>query len=100
MKPMFEASIRRVTVTVKWAEGPNPQKFEIVQYVTNPQRGGFAPGAMLPGMAGNTPGSVGGTTGAPPTSGPGTMGAVGGGMGGGASNPSSGEINPASGAAH
>ena len=41
MKPMMEASIRRVTVTVRWSEGPKPQEFSIVQYVTNPQRGGF-----------------------------------------------------------
>jgi general secretion pathway protein I len=41
MKPMMEASIRRVTVTVHWSEGPKPQEFSIVQYVTNPQRGGF-----------------------------------------------------------
>ena len=41
MKPMMEASIRRITITVHWKEGPNPQEFTIVQYVTNPQRGGF-----------------------------------------------------------
>ena len=41
MKPMMEASLRRITITVHWKEGPNPQEFTIVQYVTNPQRGGF-----------------------------------------------------------
>ncbi|CAN5265107.1 hypothetical protein BH09MYX1_BH09MYX1_22770 [soil metagenome] len=57
MKPMMEASIRRVTVVVRWNEGPKPQEFQIVQYITNPQRGGFvgaspssssAPGNGLP----------------------------------------------------
>lgn len=66
MKPMMEASIRRVTVTVRWNEGPKPQEFSIVQYVTNPQRGGFiganpvsgtgAPASSLaPAPAGATP---------------------------------------------
>jgi general secretion pathway protein I len=48
MKPMFEASIRRLTVTVKWKEGPNERELPLVQYVTNPQRGGFAGSALLP----------------------------------------------------
>ena len=48
IKPMFEASIRRLTVTVKWKEGPNERELPIVQYVTNPQRGGFAGSALLP----------------------------------------------------
>jgi general secretion pathway protein I len=48
IKPMFEASIRRLTVTVKWKEGPNDRELPIVQYVTNPQRGGFAGSALLP----------------------------------------------------
>jgi general secretion pathway protein I len=48
IKPMYEASIRRVMVTVKWKEGPNERELPIVQYVTNPQRGGFAGSALLP----------------------------------------------------
>jgi general secretion pathway protein I len=48
MKPMYEASIRRVTVTVKWKEGPNARELPLIQYVTNPQRGGFAANALLP----------------------------------------------------
>ncbi len=48
IKPMFEASVRRVTVTVRWKEGPNAREFPLVQYVTNPQRGGFAGSALLP----------------------------------------------------
>ncbi len=48
IKPMYEASIRRITVTVKWKEGPNERELPLVQYVTNPQRGGFAADALLP----------------------------------------------------
>lgn len=75
LKPMMEASIRRVTVTVKWNEGPNKKELALVQYITNPQRGGFAAGTMA-GMDGGVgaPGSSGGI----PTNGP----APGGGFGG------------------
>jgi len=51
MKPMMEASIRKITVTVKWKEGPNPATFVLTQYVTNPQQGGFMAG--MPGMGGD-----------------------------------------------
>ncbi len=44
MKPMMEASIRKITVTVHWKEGPNPVEFVLAQYVTNPQTGGFQGG--------------------------------------------------------
>jgi general secretion pathway protein I len=47
LKLMFEASIRRLTVTVKWNEGPNPKELTFVQYVTNPQQAGFTAG-MVP----------------------------------------------------
>lgn len=47
IKPMYEASIRRISVTVKWKEGSNARELPIVQYVTNPQRGGFAGSALL-----------------------------------------------------
>jgi general secretion pathway protein I len=40
-KPMLEASIRKVTVTVQWKEGINDRDLVVVQYVTNPMRGGF-----------------------------------------------------------
>jgi len=36
MKPMYEASIRKVTVKVKWKEGALDRELELVQYVTNP----------------------------------------------------------------
>ena len=80
LKPMFEASIRRITVTVKWREGPNDRELPLVQYITNPQRGGFAGSALLPDggtldlAPPSTPGAAGtgtapGTTGTPGTSG-------------------------------
>jgi hypothetical protein len=45
LKPMLEAAIRRVTVTVSWKEGTNDRDFTIVQYITNPSRAGLL-GAM------------------------------------------------------
>jgi general secretion pathway protein I len=69
IKPMYEASIRRLTVTVKWKEGPNERELPLVQYVTNPQRGGFAGSALLPdggSMDFGAPGTPGATgTGSP-----------------------------------
>lgn len=43
LKPMLEASIRKVTVTVHWKEGLNERKFSVEQYVTNPRQGGLDP---------------------------------------------------------
>jgi general secretion pathway protein I len=51
LKPMMEASIRRLTVKVKWKEGPNEKELSLVQYVTSPQRGGFVAGAVPSGSA-------------------------------------------------
>jgi len=48
IKPMFEASIRRISVTVKWKEGSNTRELPVVQYITNPQRGGFSGSSLLP----------------------------------------------------
>jgi general secretion pathway protein I len=45
LKPMLEASIRKVTVTVTWKEGRNQRELVIEQYVTNPQQGGLDPNA-------------------------------------------------------
>ena len=39
LKPMLEASIRRVTVTVKWSEGRRPRELEVTQFLTRPQEG-------------------------------------------------------------
>jgi general secretion pathway protein I len=39
LKPMLEASIRKVTVTVKWKEGSNDRDLSVTQYVTDPMQG-------------------------------------------------------------
>jgi general secretion pathway protein I len=82
IKPMYEASIRRVTVTVRWKEGPNDRELPITQFVTNPQRGGFAANALMAdgGMMDFAPAPTGSGT-APAMGGTGGMG--GGGRGGG-----------------
>ena len=43
LKPMLEASIRRVTVTVHWKEGRVERDLDVTQFLTNPQQGGFDP---------------------------------------------------------
>ena len=45
LKPMLEASIRKVSVSVVWKEGSKERDFSITQYVTNPQQGGLNPNA-------------------------------------------------------
>lgn len=45
LKPMLEASIRRVTVKVKWKEGQKERDLSAVQYVTNPLEGALNPNA-------------------------------------------------------
>jgi general secretion pathway protein I len=44
LKPILESSIRRITVTVHWKEGPNARDFTLLQYVTNPQKAGLMSG--------------------------------------------------------
>jgi general secretion pathway protein I len=62
IKPMMEASIRRVTVTVRWTEGLKPKEFSIVQYLTNANNGGFSSGfdggAAPAGSSSSTGGTV------------------------------------------
>lgn len=41
LKPMLEASIRKVTVTVRWPEGSSEKELTVIQYVTDPQQGGL-----------------------------------------------------------
>ena len=60
IKPMFETCIRRLTVTVKWKEGPNEHEFSLVQYVTNPQRSGFVNGVLVGDAGVGTPAGTGG----------------------------------------
>ncbi len=45
LKPMLEASIRKVKVAVVWQEGEKERRFEAIQYVTNPLEGGLNPNA-------------------------------------------------------
>ena len=45
LKPMLEASIRRVSVSVKWKEGQKERDLSAVQYVTNPLEGSLNPNA-------------------------------------------------------
>jgi general secretion pathway protein I len=55
LKPILESAIRRITVTVRWKEGPNKREFLLTQYVTNPSRAG-----LLAGMADGGAGAEGG----------------------------------------
>jgi general secretion pathway protein I len=63
LKPLLEAAIRRITVTVRWKEGSLDRDFTLTQYVTNPSRAGLL-GAMADagafgdsGLAPNLPGT-------------------------------------------
>lgn len=47
LKPMLEASIRRVTVTVKWTEGQRKRDMEVTQFLTRPQEGQLGTADML-----------------------------------------------------
>lgn len=42
LKPMLEASIRRVTVKVTWKEGQRERELEVTQFLTRPQEGELA----------------------------------------------------------
>ena len=44
LKPMLEASIRRVTVKVMWKEGQRPRDLEVTQFLTRPQEGQMGTG--------------------------------------------------------
>jgi general secretion pathway protein I len=47
LKPMLEASIRRVTVKVAWKEGTRPRELEVTQFLTRPQEGQLGTADML-----------------------------------------------------
>jgi general secretion pathway protein I len=54
LRPMLEASIRKVTVKVTWKEGVQKRDVSVIQYVTRPMRGdaitaAAAASSMLPG---------------------------------------------------
>jgi general secretion pathway protein I len=62
LKPMMEASIRKLTVVVRWKEGGTAKEFQLLQYVTNPSNGGLgetaAPSASGGGASGGKPPAV------------------------------------------
>jgi general secretion pathway protein I len=63
LKPLLESAIRRITVVIKWKEGPNDRDFTLVQYVTNPSRAGLLSGMLEAGVGageGGIPMNVGG----------------------------------------
>jgi len=60
LKIGMELSIRRLTVAVHWKEGFKARDFTLVEYVTNPARGGFAQGTGLDGGVPQIPGVPGG----------------------------------------
>ena len=64
LKPMLEASIRKVSVTVSYKEGKFDRELLVTQYVTNPQQGQLDPTVMGAGGAGGlgTPGGLTGTS--------------------------------------
>lgn len=41
LKGIFEASARRVTVTVTWSQGNQDHSIDLVQWITNPKQGGI-----------------------------------------------------------
>ena len=58
LKPMLEASIRKVSVKVTWREGIRDREFAIEQYVTRPMKA-----AVVPGADGGAPASPAGGSG-------------------------------------
>jgi general secretion pathway protein I len=46
LKNIFEASTRRVTVTLSWTEGSKEYSLDVSEWVTNPQQSGLAGGAQ------------------------------------------------------
>lgn len=76
LKPMLEASIRRVTVKVTWKEGARERDLEVTQFLTRPQEGelgtaeqlgltpapGTSGGSVIPGFLGTGTGTGTGTT--------------------------------------
>lgn len=74
LKPMLEASIRRVAVTVTWKESGGEKSFTVVQFVTNPTQGGLANDQQVQSIQALTGAGPGATTGATGTTGTGTTG--------------------------
>ncbi len=67
LKPMLEASIRKVVVTVSWKDGVREQKLVVTQFLTDPRQGDLEEeagdaGALPPSLFGGT-GTAGGKDG-------------------------------------
>jgi prepilin-type N-terminal cleavage/methylation domain-containing protein len=65
LKPMLEASIRKVTVTISWKEGKLDRSMNLVQFVTDPQQGQMetdADAGLLGAVNGALGGMMGGST--------------------------------------
>jgi general secretion pathway protein I len=62
LKPMLEASIRKVSVTVTYKEGKFSRDLPLTQYVTNPQQGQLDPAVAAQG-GGSGLGALGGLLG-------------------------------------
>jgi general secretion pathway protein I len=63
LKPMLEASFRKVSVTVTYKEGKFERELLVTQYVTNPQQGQLDPIAGGVGGGGGLAGGLGGILG-------------------------------------
>jgi general secretion pathway protein I len=57
LKPMLEASIRRVTVKVTWKEGTRERELEATQFLTRPQEGELGTADQI-GLDGGAPPSI------------------------------------------
>jgi general secretion pathway protein I len=55
LKPMLEASTRKITVKVKWKEGVNEREVSAIQFVTRPMRGDAITAMMMGGADGGLP---------------------------------------------
>jgi general secretion pathway protein I len=67
LKPMLEASIRKVSVTVSYKEGKFERELLVTQYVTNPQQGQLDP--SVAGTGGGSGAGLGGLLGGSQTGG-------------------------------
>jgi len=73
LKPMLEASIRKVSVTVSYKEGKFERELLVTQYVTNPQQGQLDPAVMGSGGGTGLSGIPGLGTGSSPLTGGGLL---------------------------
>lgn len=71
LKGIFEASTRRVTVTITWSQGDQERSIDLVQWITNPKQGGIV--GEIPGEDAAMDQVLGGSSssgGGPPPGGP------------------------------